>query len=339
MLTTSVIGSYAWPSWFITAVEAIKRGEYGPKDIEETLNDAVDLALRDQEDAGVDVISDGEMRRLGFFTADFYGRLTGLAERAPERRLGPGGHDQRERFDAVEPFAAPDGLGLVDEYRYVRTRTDRPLKMPCPGPYTLAGRIMPGPLYTDRMAVSHRFAEIINAELRALVEAGVEFIQLDEPSYAVRKHSPKAFVDLFNEAVEGVEARIGLHLCFGNYIGRPVAHRTYAPLFPHILDIEAGEIHMEFANREMAEVELAQQVVEAGKTVAAGLIDVKNYFVETPEIVADRIRTVLAHVPAGRLVVAPDCGLSQTARWAARAKLKAMVDGAKIVRGELGGNV
>ncbi|MFB3133360.1 MAG: methionine synthase [Rhodothermales bacterium] len=336
MLTTSVIGSYAWPSWFITAVEAIKRGDYGPKDIEETLNDAVDLALRDQEDAGVDVISDGEMRRLGFFTADFYGRLTGLAERPPERRLGPGGHDQRERYDAVEPFDAPDGLGLVDEYTYVRARTRRPLKVPCPGPYTLAGRIVPGRLYADRMAVADRFAEIINAELRALVEAGVDFIQLDEPSYAVHKHSPKAFVDLFNQTVEGVEARIGLHLCFGNYIGRPVAHRTYAPLFPHILDAHADEIAMEFANREMAEVELTRQVVEAGKTVAAGLIDVKNYFVETPEIVAERIRKVLAYVPPDRLVVTPDCGLSQTARWAARAKLKAMVEGAKIVRRELG---
>ncbi len=335
MLTTSVIGSYAWPSWFITAVEAIKRGDYGPKDIEETLNDAVDLALRDQEDAGVDVISDGEMRRLGFFTADFYGRLTGLVERPPERRLGPGGHDQRERYDAVEPFDAPDGLGLVDEYTYVRARTRRLLKVPCPGPYTLAGRIVPGHLYADRMAVSYRFAEIINAELRALVEAGVDFIQLDEPSYAVHKHSPKAFVDLFNQTVEGVEARIGLHLCFGNYIGRPVAHRTYAPLFPHILDVDADEIHMEFANREMVEVELTRQVVEAGKTVAAGVIDVKNYFIETPEIVAERIRQVLAHVPPDRLVVAPDCGLSQTARWAARAKLQAMVEGAKIVRREL----
>ncbi len=337
MLTTSVIGSYAWPSWIITAVEAIKRGEYGPKDIEETLNDAVDLALRDQEDAGIDIISDGEMRSLGFFTADFYGRLTGLTERPPERRLGPGGHDQRERFDADEPFGAPDGLGLVAEYAYVRRRTQRPLKVPCPGPYTLAGRIVPGHLYADRMDVAGRFAEIINAELKALVEAGVDFIQLDEPSYAVHKHSPSAFVDLFNRTVEGIEARIGLHLCFGNYIGRPVAHRTYRPLFPHILDARADEIHLEFANREMAEVDLAQHIVEAGKTVAAGLIDVKNYFVETPDIVADRIRRMLDYVPPDRLVVTPDCGLSQTARWAARAKLKAMVDGAKIVRREVNG--
>ena len=279
----------------------------------------------------------GYRRNQGVFQPIHAGRLTGLTERPPERRLGPGGHDQRERYDAVESFDAPDGLGLVEEYVYVSARTRHPLKAPCPGPYTLAGRIVPGRLYADRMAVSQRFAEIINAELRALVEAGVDFIQLDEPSYAVHKHSPKAFVDLFNQTVEGVEARIGLHLCFGNYIGRPVAHRTYAPLFPHILEVDAEEIHMEFANREMAEVELTRPVVEAGKTVAAGLIDVKNYFIETPEIVADRIRRVLAHVPPDRLVVAPDCGLSQTARWAARAKLQAMVEGATIVRGELGG--
>ncbi len=338
MLTTSIIGSYAWPSWFITAVAAIRRGEYGPADIEETLDDAVDLALRDQEDAGVDIVSDGEMRRLGFFTADFYGRLTGLREQPPRRRLGPGGHDQRERFEALDPFDAPGGLGLVAEYRYVRRRTARPLKVPCPGPYTLAGRILPGPHYPDRMAVAHRFAELINAELRALVAAGVEFIQLDEPSYAVHKHSPRAFVDLFNRTVEGVEARIGLHLCFGNYIGRPVAHRTYAPLFPHLLDVAADEIAMEFANREMAEIELTARVVEAGKDVAAGLVDVKNYFIETPDIVADRIRRALRHVPADRLVVTPDCGLSQTARWAARAKLVAMVEGTQIVRRELTGS-
>lgn len=337
MLTTSIIGSYAWPSWFITAVEAIRQGEYGPKDIEETLNDAVDLAVRDQEEAGVDVISDGEMRRLGFFTADFYGRLSGLSARPPERRMGPGGHDQRERLDALEPFAAPDGLGLVPEFEYVKTRTASALKVPCPGPYTLAGRIVTGGIYPDRMAVAGRFAEIINAELKALVAAGVDFIQLDEPSYAVHKHSPKAFVDLFNKTVEGVDARIGLHLCFGNYIGRPVAHRTYLPLFPHILDVDADEIHLEFANREMAEVELAKRIVDAGKTVAAGLIDVKNYYIETPEIVADRIRTTLAHVPADKLVVTPDCGLSQTARWAARAKLKAMVEGTQIVQRELNG--
>ena len=336
MLTTSVIGSYAWPSWFITAIKAIENGEYGPKDIEETLNDAVDMALSDQEEAGVDIISDGEMKRLGFFTADFYGRLSGLNKLPPLRRMGPGGHDQRERYEAYEAFDAPEGMGLVKEYEYVKERTSTPLKMPCPGPYTLAGRIMPGAIYKDRMEVANQFATIINKELKALEAAGVTFIQLDEPSYAVHKHSPKAFVDLFNKTVEGLSSRISLHLCFGNYIGRPVAHRIYAPIFPHILDANTHEFAMEFANRELAEAELCTQIVDAGKDVAAGLIDVKNYFVETPEIVAERIRKMLKYVPADRLTITPDCGFSQTARWAARAKMISMVQGANIVRSEIG---
>lgn len=331
-LSTSVIGSYAWPSWFITAVEAIGRGEYGPADVEEALNDAVDVALRDQEDAGVDVVSDGEMRRLGFFTADFYGRLSGLRELPPLRRLGPAGHDQRERYEAVAPIAAPQGLGLVHEFEYVRTRTARPIKMPCPGPFTLAGRITTGSVYASRMEVAHALARIINAELRALVAAGAGFIQLDEPSYAVHPDAPREFVDLFNATVEGVEARIGLHLCFGNYVGRPVAHRTYHPLFPHILDAHADELALEFANRELAELEVGAQVAEAGKTLAAGLIDVKNYYIETPAVVAERVRAALRYVPADQLAITPDCGFSQTARWAARAKLRAMVAGVQIVR-------
>jgi 5-methyltetrahydropteroyltriglutamate--homocysteine methyltransferase len=335
LLPTSVIGSYAWPSWFITAVEAMRRGEYGPADMQETLNDAVDVALRDQEDAGVDIVSDGEMRRLGFFTADFYNRLTGLRTLPPERRLGPAGHDQREHYEAIDRIAAPDGLGLVAEYHYVRTRTTKPIKMPCPGPFTLAGRIAPGSTYHDRMDVAQALSEIINAELKALVKAGVDFIQLDEPSYAVHPDNPRAFVELFNQTVRDVTARIGLHLCFGNFVGRPVARRTYQPLFPHILDTRTDELALEFANRERVELELGKPIAEAGKTLAAGLIDVKNYYIETPDDVAERIRAALKYVPADQLTVVPDCGFSQTARWASRAKLKAMVEGAKIVRAEL----
>jgi 5-methyltetrahydropteroyltriglutamate--homocysteine methyltransferase len=339
MLTTSVIGSYARPSWLVTAVEAAQRGELGPADIEETYNDAVDIALRDQEDAGLDVVSDGEMRRAGFFTAGFYGRLTGLGDEQPSRRRkGPPGHDQREKYDASEPIAAPDGLGLVDEFEYVRDRTDRPVKVPCPGPFTLAGRIaVPGPVYDDRMDVAGAFSDIINDELKALADAGADFIQLDEPSYAVHPDAPSNFTDLFTQTVDGVDARIGLHLCFGNFVGRPVAYRTYEPLFPHILGADVDELHMEFANRQLAELELIERIEDAGMTVAAGLVDVKNYYIETPEQVAERIRAALEYVSPEHLVVAPDCGFSQTARWAARDKLQAMTAGAEIVRKELEG--
>jgi 5-methyltetrahydropteroyltriglutamate--homocysteine methyltransferase len=331
-----VIGSYAWPAWLHTALEAARRGEYGPDDMREAQDDAVDIALRDQEDAGVDIVTDGEMRRVGFFTAEFYGHMTGLRELPPRRKMGVVGHDQRESYEAVEPVQAPDGLGLVAEFQYVRTRTTRPIKMPCPGPYTLAGRIKPGAVYKDRMDVSYALAEIINRELKALVAAGADFIQLDEPSYAVHASTPRDFVALFNRTVEGVNARIGMHLCFGNFVGRPVAKRTYRPLFPYILDVHAAQLALEFANRELAELQLWQEF-PSDKELAAGLVDVKNYYVETAEDVAERIRAALCYVPAEKLTITPDCGFSQTARWAAKGKLKAMVEGTKIVRRELGG--
>jgi len=173
-LTTSVIGSYAWPAWLHTALAAAHRGEYGDEDVRETQDDAVDLALRDQEDAGVDIITDGEMRRVGFFTAEFYGHMTGLRELPAGRKVGVAGHDQRERYIADAAIRAPNGLGLLEEWAYVRTRTKRPIKMTCPGPFTLAGRIQPGSIYKDRNEIAYDLAQIINADLRRLVEAGVK---------------------------------------------------------------------------------------------------------------------------------------------------------------------
>jgi 5-methyltetrahydropteroyltriglutamate--homocysteine methyltransferase len=338
ILPTSVIGSHAWPGWLFTALDAAERGEYGPLDKRETEDDAVDTALRDQEDAGIDIVTDGEMRRAGFFTASFYSHLTGLRELPPQRKTGIPGHDQRESYEVVESIAAPNGLGVLDEYKYVRNRTSRPVKVPIPGPYTLAGRLKPGAVYEDRVDVAYAVAKIVNAEIKALVAAGADFIQIDEPSYAVHASGPRTFVDLFNTTVRDVygKAKISIHMCFGNFVGRPTAKRAYRPLFPHIFDMHADQYALEFANREMAEIEIVREF-PAGKELAAGLVDVKNYYVEKPEDVAERIRTVLKHFPAERLSITPDCGFSQTARWAARAKLKAMVDGTKIVREELAG--
>ncbi len=337
LLPTSVIGSYAWPAWLHTALEASQHGVYGPDDMREAQDDAVDMALRDQEDAGLDIVSDGEMRRAGFFTAAFYGHLQGLRELPPNRKVGVLGHDQRESYEAIEPITAPHGLGLLAEYGYVRQRTNTPVMMPCAGPFTLAGRIKPGTTYRDRLDVAQALTPIVNAELHALADAGAMIIQIDEPSIAVRPGSPQVFLDMFNATVAGLAERgvtIGLHLCFGNFVGRPVARRIYRPLFPHILDADTHYFALEFANREMAEIDLWHEF-PSQKILAAGLMDVKNYHVESAEEIAGRIRVALQHVPAEQLWIVPDCGLSQTARWAARAKLKAMVDGTKIVRTEL----
>ena len=337
-LLTSVVGSHAKPSWFVAGIDAAERGEFGPADLAEMLDDAVDLALRDQESAGIDLVSDGEMRRAGFFTAEFYRHLTGVAALPPERRLGAGGHDQQHRFAVLEPIAAPDGLGVVAEYRYAATRATRPLKVTIPGPYTLSGRLLTGPgeVYRERDAAAEAFVPILRAEVEALVAAGASVIQIDEPSPAIHPDAPSDFAALFNAAVEPIvgRVRLGAHLCFGNYEGRPLARRTYRPVFEAMLAFRVDELVLEFANRELAELELLADVTAAGRDVAAGLIDVKSYHLETADEVAERIDAVLATgVPAERLTIVPDCGFSQTARWATVAKLRAMVAGRDLALG------
>lgn len=334
LIPTSVIGSYSLPGWLHLVLDAAAQNTFGEADLQEAEDDAVDAALRDQENAGVDIITDGEMRRVGFFTAEFYQHMTGIESRDQHRKSGVGGHDQREKYVAVSELAAPNGLGLLAEYNYVKTRTNLPIKMPIPGPFTLSGRIDGGTLYKDRMEVAWALSGLVNAELKQLVAAGVEFIQMDEPSMAVHSTSPQEFVDLFNKTVEGVDAFISMHLCFGNYLGRPVAKRTYAPLLPYIFDMNLQQYALEFANRELAEIDLLREFPE-DRQIAVGLVDVKNYYVETPQDVAERLRRVLDFLPPERVTVTPDCGFSQTARWAAKAKLKSMVAGTQIVRDEL----
>ncbi|MBA2316021.1 MAG: cobalamin-independent methionine synthase II family protein [Chloroflexi bacterium] len=333
-LVTSVVGSHAHPSWLVVGVAAAGRGELGPVDIREMQDDAVDTALRDQEDAGVDVVSDGEMRRAGFFTAEFYRHLTGLRPLAPERRVGAPGHDQQHRFEVLEPITAPEGLGVVDEFRYARTRTERPLKVTIPGPFTLAGRLAAGGVYRDRVAATEAFIPILAAEIGALVADGATFIQIDEPSPAIHPDAPADFAGLFNAVIEGVpaEVRLAAHLCFGNYVGRPLAKRTYGPVLDQLRGFQVAELVLEFANRELAELDLLEALTDRFD-VAVGIVDVKNSYVETAADVAARIERVLEHVPAERLSLVPDCGFSQTARGVARAKLHALVAGRDLVRG------
>lgn len=338
-LTTSVVGSHAHPGWLEVALAAIERGEGGPADLAELLDDAVSIAIADQERAGIDVVSDGEMRRAGFFTAGFYAHLTGLRALPPDRRWGPPGHDQLPRFEVLEPIAAPMGLGVVDEFRFAVGRASRPLKVTIPGPFTLSGRLRTGPghIYRDRAAAAEAFVPILAAELEALVAAGATFVQVDEPSPAIHPDAPVDFADLFNRTVAGIAARpgvrIGAHLCFGNYVGRPLAKRTYRPVLDQLRRFRADELVLEFANREFAELELLADL--AGQfDLAVGVVDVKNSYLETAEDVAERIERVLAAgVPEGRLSLVPDCGFSQTPRSVAVAKLRALVAGRDLVRG------
>jgi 5-methyltetrahydropteroyltriglutamate--homocysteine methyltransferase len=337
-IRTTVIGSYPFPSWLQHARRNLDA--FGAADVEEMQEDAVVAALHDQRRAGLDVVTDGEQTRFDF-NLSFYGYLEGIRlERESDRRWGPPAHDQRPKHTITGELRAPDGLGAVEEFERLR-RLAPPgpsLKACLPGPYTLSGRLTPNDRYPDRHAVAEALLPIVQRELEALVEAGCTEIQVDEPSMSCYAHKADTgrLVDLFNRTVEPVadRCRLTTHLCFGNYKGHAVGRRRLAPMFPDFLDLRADELHVEMANREFAEIEMLGTIAEE-KDVAVGVVDVKNYYVETPDDVARRIRRCLDHVPADRLSVAPDCGLSQTARWAARRKLNALVEGAHQVRSSL----
>jgi 5-methyltetrahydropteroyltriglutamate--homocysteine methyltransferase len=339
-LRTTVIGSYPFPGWLEFASGHLDR--FGPADLEEFYDDAVLAAIHDQTAAGLDAITDGEQTRFDF-NLSFYGKLEGIdPQPLSPRRFGPPAHDQRGQYRIVGELRAPRGLGAVEEFRRLKrlAPTGPALKASVPGPYTLSGRLVPGGRYADRWAVTEALLPLVVEELRGLVEAGCQEIAIDEPSmscYGYRE-DPARFVEIFNRTVEPVAGacRISTHLCFGNYKGRAVGPRQYAPLFPAFLGLRAEEIHLEMASREFAELELIGAVAEAGKTACVGVVDVKSYYIETPADVAARVRRCLKFAPAGRLSFAPDCGLSQTARWASRQKLKNMVEGVGIVARELG---
>ena len=331
-----MIGSWSFPGWYEKFIADVKAHPdlFGPVDREEAVRDAVRLAIDDQVRAGLDRISDGEMQRVDF-NLGFYEYLGGLEPIRRARHWGPPAHDQRDRYRCVAPLSAPDGLGTLTEFHRLREYAPSPVKMPVPGPFTLAGCIEGGEVYADRTAVTEALIPLVNAELRALAAAGVDFIQLDEPSFACHPDAAERFLDVIARTVEGVNRYISMHMCFGNYRARAVGHRSYRPLFPHIGRARVNQLALEFASRELAEIELLAELPET-MDVAVGLVDVKNTWVEPAELVAQRVRTVLKYVTPERLTITPDCGFSQTARHIAVAKAKSLAEGARMIRRELG---
>lgn len=340
-LRTTVIGSYPFPGWLEFAAENLAR--FGKADIAEAQDDAVICAMHDQLAAGLDVITDGEQTRLDF-NLSFYGYLEGLElESASPRRFGPPAHDQRAKHRVTAELRAPRGLGAVAEFKRLQRLYNQiahgghvpTLKASVPGPYTLSGRLEPNRQYPDRWALTEALLPIVRSELEELVRSGCQEISVDEPSMSCYAHreDPERFVNIFNRTVEPVfgKTRLCTHLCFGNYKARAVGPRKLAPLFPAFLDFKCDEMHLEMASREFAEIEIISSIARR-MDVAIGVIDVKSYYIETPDDVAARIRLALEHAPVERLVLAPDCGLSQTARWAAKQKLVNLVEGARLAR-------
>lgn len=339
-MRTTVIGSYPFPSWLEFVSQHLD--QFGSDEIKEIQEDAVITAIHDQVAAGLDVITDGEQTRLDF-NLSFYGYLQGLElAESPRRIWGPPAHDQRGKYTIVDELSAPSGLGVVEEFQRLK-RLAPPgytLKASVPGPYTLSGRLIPNYQYPDRYAITEALIPIVRSELENLALAGCQEITVDEPSMSCYAHQEGTgrFVEIFNRTVEPVCGRVFLstHLCFGNYKARAVGKRHYSPMFPDFLSLSVDEIHVEMASREFSELEVIAQIAASGKRAAVGIIDVKSYYIETPEDVADRVRMCLQYVKPEQLSLAPDCGLSQTARWAVRRKLQNMVAGVNLIKSELG---
>ncbi len=343
-LRTSVIGSYPIPGWLEFATQHLD--QFGPADRAEVQDDAVITALHDQLAAGLDVVTDGEQTRLDF-NLSFYGYLEGIElESSSPRRFGPPAHDQRGKHQVTGELRAPRGLGVVEEFRRLQRLFNAAkgsravtLKASVPGPYTMSGRLLPNQQYADRWALTEALLPMVRKELADLVAAGCTEVSVDEPSMSCYAHreDTRRFVEVFNRTVEAIagRTRVCTHLCFGNFKARAVGLRRLAPMFPAFLDFKCDEMHVEMASREFVEVELIAQIAQR-RDVAVGIVDVKSYYVETPRDIADRVRLCLRHAPAERLVFAPDCGLGQTARWAAKQKLANMVEGVGLVRRELG---
>lgn len=334
-IRTTVVGSYPFPGWLEHATQHLS--DFGAADMEEMAEDAVIAAIHDQLRAGLDVITDGEQTRFDF-NLSFYGFIEGIEPNHTEtRKFGPPAHDQRGKHSIIGALKAPRGLGSVKEYqRLKRLAPSGPtLKCSLPGPYTLSGRLLPNATYKDRLEITQALIPIIQHELNALIQEGCTEITVDEPSMScyAYKEDTKRFVSIFNETVAPAKGkcRLSTHLCFGNFKGRPVGYRSLRPMLPDFLDLNVDEVHVEMANREFAEIELLAAFAEK-MDVSVGIIDVKNYYIETVEDVKDRIARCLKFVPAEKLSVAPDCGLSQTARWAAKQKLIHMVEGARQMR-------
>jgi 5-methyltetrahydropteroyltriglutamate--homocysteine methyltransferase len=327
ILPTAVVGSYSMPSWLEQLKTEYSMRRISRSDLDEVHDVAVKAAIKDQEMAGIDIVTDGELRRDNLI--DYF------AERLPGVQVDHASKRSYYDFsDSVVRGKIPmASLGLVEDFTFLAANTDRETKFCITGPHTLVKRIR-NEYYKTEEEFALDLARVMNMELKELVRAGARFIQVDEPYYSGFPQDLPMGVKALNTLVEGVDAHISVHICYGNRYGRPSWAGSYEYLFPTILDAHVNQLTLEFAWRGGEDLELFKQF--PGE-IGVGVIDVKAESIETPEIVAERIRHALTFLPAERTAVLPDCGLVHLRQPVAFAKLKAMAGGTHIVRKELEG--
>jgi 5-methyltetrahydropteroyltriglutamate--homocysteine methyltransferase len=347
LLPTTVVGSYSVPEWLERLKTEYYQRRISARHLAEIHDVAIKAAVKDQELAGIDIVSDGELRRdndVDYFLA----RIPGV--HIPQRAKT----DYFDYYDAevVRPLpegplpegpltgagagtgaSAGLGLGLADDFRFTRQLTQRPVKFSFTGPFSLSRRIRDG-AYSQPGDLVRALARRLNAEARELAAAGADFLQIDEPFLAGYPEHVELAVEAVNLVVEGVPATWALHVCYGNRYARPSWEGHYDFLFPAVKTARVDQIVLEFARKGLDDLRLIRQH-DWDRWLGFGVIDVKSPQIETAELVASRIRRALEYVPADHLMVNPDCGLRHLAPEVAIAKLHAMVAGVATVRAEL----
>jgi 5-methyltetrahydropteroyltriglutamate--homocysteine methyltransferase len=326
-LPTTVIGSYSMPAWLERAKNDYLQRKLSRHDLEDMYDAARKAAIKDQEVAGVDIVSDGELQRDNMI--DYFAeRLPGIQVDQSSKRLY---YDFYE--SVVRSKLATGALGLADEVRFLKRYSERHGKVSISGPHTLVKRIR-NEFYPSEEAFALDLARVMNSELREMVRAGATHLQIDEPYYSGFPEDLPWAIRAVNALVEGVNANITLHICYGNRYGKPSFEGSYRYLFPKVLDAKVHAVSLEFARRGEDDLALFKEF-NVPFALGFGVIDVKTHDVESPGIVADRIRRALDVIPVERLVINPDCGCVHLPREVAFSKLRAMAEGARLVREEL----
>jgi 5-methyltetrahydropteroyltriglutamate--homocysteine methyltransferase len=338
LLPTTLVGSYAQPDWLIDREKLGKRfpprvrarelWRVAPEWLEQAQDDATILAIRDQELAGLDIITDGEMRRESYSNR-FATALEGVDIGNPGTALDRSGHPNPVPR-VVGPIRRPNPVQVRD-VEFLRGHTTRPIKITVPGPFTMSQQAQDD-YYRDEVALAMDYAAAVNVEIQDLFVAGADIVQVDEPYMQARPEKAKRFgVQVLDRALEGVDGLTAMHICFGY---AAVIHNRPSG-YSFLPELAASKVRQ--ISIETAQAELDCSVLEKlpGKTILLGVLDLSDMIVETPETVATRIRRALPHVSPERIVVAPDCGLKYLPRAVAFGKMQAMVVGAAIVRREL----
>jgi 5-methyltetrahydropteroyltriglutamate--homocysteine methyltransferase len=334
LLPTTVIGSFSVPEWLGELKNDCYRRRISRRYLDEIHEMAIKAALVDQQQAGIDIVSDGELRRdndVDYLLA----RIPGVDIPHPDKA------DYFDYYDATVsqplPASGRASLGLAEDFRFVRQLTDRPVKLSLTGPFSLARRIrITGDrAYSDQAGLIRDLARVLGAEAAELARAGAKLLQIDEPFLAGYPEDVELAIEAVNIVTGSADVSWTLHVCYGNRYARPLWEGHYDFLFPAVKEAAVDQLALEFARTGDEDLSLLEQH-HWDRGLGLGVIDVKTEHVESADLVATRIRRALRYVPPEKLVINPDCGLRHLQPDVARAKLAAMVAGAAAVRAELG---